>query len=308
MSKNSKGFLEMPFSWLFAIITGIFILFFAFYFGSSLLKTGNQETSAKSAKQIQGFLNSIENGLESSQTSSISMPSDTRIKNICENTGVLGKERISVEQKTFGKWSESDVKISANNKYLFSNRQIEAKNLNIFSKPLKFSFSVGSLIYIIPKDKEYCFINAPSNLKGEINELGLSNLKIGDCNGTKVCFNRGNCDIIVDYSSNSIRKGNETFYFALDPDDSLFYAALFSDKGVYECQLKRVIERAKILTKIYLEKQELLKNYCEDYITNDLTNMYNILDSYNDSRNLNDIILTAQELDNSNKFADCRLW
>jgi hypothetical protein len=308
MSKDSKGFLEMPFSWLFAIIAGIFILFFAFYFGSSLLKTGNQETSAKSAKQIQGFLNSVENGLESSETSSISMPGDTRINNICENTGVLGKQKISVEQKTFGKWSESDIKISANNKYIFSNRQIEAKNLNILSKTLKFSFGVGSLIYIIPKEKEYCFINAPSNLKGEINELGLSNLKTGECNGTKVCFNRGNCDITVDYSSNSIRKGNETLYFALDSDNSLFYAALFSDKEVYECQLKRIIERAKILTKIYLEKQEFLKNYCEDYISNDLTNMYNTLDSYQDSKNLNDIILTAQELDNSNKFADCRLW
>jgi len=309
MKKNSKGFLEMPFSWLFAIIVGIVILFFAFYFGKSILNTGNQETSAKSAKQIQGFLNTVENGLESSQTSSISMPSNVRLNNICENNlNRLGKQKISVEQKTFGKWSESDIRISMNNKYLFSDNQIEAKELNIFSKSLKFSFDVASLIYIIPKDKEYCFIDAPSDLKKEIKELNLSNLKIGKCNGTEVCFNNGKCEINVDYSSNSIKEGNETVYFTLDKDNSLFYAALFSERSIYECQMKRIIERAKMLTKLYLDKQNMLNNYCEDYISENLNQLYIALEGYVDSKSLNNIMLTANQLDESNKFAECRLW
>jgi hypothetical protein len=303
--KNSKGFLDMPFTWIFAIIVGVVILFFAFYFSRNLVQTSTSERNAKNSQEIQTFLNSIENKLENSQISYFSLPNNVILRNICEDFG-LGKQKLSSQEKTF---KGDEIKTILNNKYIFSQETIESKDFVVFSKSLKLGFDLANLIYFIPKNKEYCFIDAPYDLKKEINELNISNLKTGSCNGTKVCFNRNeNCDIFVDYPNNKLITINGSFSFGLDEDNALFYATLFSDKNIYECQLKRLIERAKILTNVYIEKQGLLNEYCENSITDKLNEFYTHLNDYKDSQDISMIVEYSKELNEVNKNSECRLW
>ena len=96
---NRKAFLDISFSWIFAIIVGIFILFLAIYGLTKFTGTQNSVDTASGAKEMGILLGPLEIGFESGQTSSITMPVETKIYTRCEREGNFGKQTISLRSE-----------------------------------------------------------------------------------------------------------------------------------------------------------------------------------------------------------------
>ena len=319
---NKKAYLEISFSWMFAIIVGVIILFLAIYFLTSFIKTGQKEQELKASKEIGILLNPLEIGFEQGKQTKLTTSVNTRINPSCDLSGNFGRQRISVKEETYGKWSESDDRVVFQNKYVFSEENVEGKQFYLFSKSFESPFKVSSIIYLFPTKESYCFIDAPSNIEDEIKNLNFENIFLedslnpGDCSGdeTQVCFNSyEECNINVDYSEGQgkITKGEQNLYFY---DDSLMYAAIFSNQETYECQLRRLLMRTKILTQIYNSKLTLSSlSDCQNYLSTDLTLFENKINAYliddeRTSSSLEDIFKDAKILNRNNRYSNCRLW
>ena len=70
-------------------------------------------------------------------------------------------------QKDFNKWGDVSVDVGFENKYIFSDREVEGKKFYVFSKPFEFPFKVTDLIYMTSSLKKYCFVNAPEDIEEE---------------------------------------------------------------------------------------------------------------------------------------------
>ena len=306
---SKKAFLQISFAWLFAVIVGGFILFLAIYASTKIIKTEQTALDAETAKEIGVLLNPLETGFETGKKNSITLPAETRIYNRCNNDGIFGRQIIKISQKSFDRWTETNVNVGFSNKYIFSEDFVEGKKFFLFSKPFEFPFKVTDLIYLISSDKKYCFINPPEEVDDEISDLNQENLFIGNCpeNSIKVCFDSENCDISVNYGGRYVDKNNETMYFH---SDSLMYAAIFSDKEVYECQLKRVMQRAEQLTLLYKDKAEFIsREECNSNLNSDLLELGNLENGLSSSENLNNYMINlADNMQKKNNLAECKLW
>ncbi|MEK6829198.1 MAG: hypothetical protein AABY15_03650 [Nanoarchaeota archaeon] len=307
-NKNKKA-IEFSFTWLFAVIIGTAILVLAIYAATKILSTGGAETSAAAAKEIGVLLNPLETGFEAGVSTSLSLPTDTRIYNGCDNFSGFGKQQIQVAQKSFGRFSEPSVNVSFPNKYIFSNETEEGKKFLIFSKPFEFPFKVANLIYLTSSNEKYCFIDAPENIKSELSQLKQENLLVANCSTSPefimVCFDTGtSCDIEVRYNSGYLKKNGDRLRFATD---ALMYAAIFSGGGIYECQASRLMQRAEELSSIYIKKANLLQQ--KDCNSNlDLLSLLNSFRSYEDSSDLRLLSDKAEEIEVGNRVSSCRLW
>lgn len=307
MRKNKKGYLQISFAWLFAIIVGAFILFLAIFFAAKLLGTEQTLQNAKTSKEIGILLNPLETSFETGKTLSLSFPIETRIYNKCNLQGNFGKQLIQVSQKNFNKWSETDIDVGFSNKYIFSGQYSEGKNFYLFSKPFVFPFKVSDLIYIIPSSEEYCFKNAPEEIQSEIRLLGKENLLIGNCsqNSINVCFDSGSeCDIKIDYNLGYVLKGGKRIYFQ---EDALMYAAIFSDSDIYECQIKRLMQRINELALLYNEKEAFISERGCDAELNLLT-LSSVSKKLDNSAGLAAVAVVADDIKDKNEVANCRLW
>lgn len=308
-----KGALEISFGWLFAIIAGIIILFLAIYLSSKLMSTEKETVSAETGKEIGILLNPLETSFESAQTTSITIPAETRIHNKCELTGTFGKQLIQLDQKSFNKWTKTEVYVSFNNKYIFSNEEIEGKKFYIFSKPFYFPFKVADLVYMTSSEDRYCFINAPNKINEEISDLNQKNLLTENCseNDIEVCFSENDCDINVDYEAGYVEKEGKREYFTGVEDDSgaLMYAAIFSDKEEYECQLKRLMLRLKEISLLYMNKELFTKKEgCGDNLGGDLNELSEIANSLKNSEELEIIKIKVDIINKKNNARICMLW
>ena len=299
-----KSGLQISFTWLFAVVAGGFILFLAIFMTSKLIGTEQTAQDAKTGKEIGVLLNPLETGFESAKSTSMDLPVETRITTNCKSGGNFGKQVINLSQKSFGKWTETNTKVEFMNKYVFSENP-EGKTFYIFAKPFEFPFKVADLIYMTSSKKQYCFIGAPEDIKDEIEYLNQQNLVIGNCatDSIKICFS-GSCDIEVNYNLGYVDKDGDRSYFK---GDALMYAAIFSEKSVYECQLKRLMQRVESLALLYRDKASFVSNRgC--YSELDLTGLENAARSLSSSANLNTINSIVEDIDYKNKFAECRLW
>jgi len=170
---------------------------------------------------------------------------------------------------------------------------------NIRAKPFEFPFKVSDLIYLTSKERGYCFFQPPREIKEELSDLNQENILVEDdaCpeNSIKVCFTSsdGSCDINVDRFQKSVEKRGEVMYYETD---SLMYAAVFSDKNIYECQVKRLMKRTSELAKLYDEKQQLLmKQGCVPSVNLQL--LENAAKSVSGSRDLVSIRSIVNEVD-----------
>ena len=145
---NKKGFLQISFGWLFAIIIGAIILFFAIYASVKLIGTEEQTAAAETGKEVAVLLNPLETGFGEEKTTPLSIPIESRINNRCDLFGDFGEQGISISQKSRGEWTETGVEQVFYNKYIFSNESVEGKNFYLFSKPLEFPFKVSDLIFL----------------------------------------------------------------------------------------------------------------------------------------------------------------
>jgi len=319
---NKKAYLQISFSWMFAIIVGAIILFLAIYFLTNFIKSGQTEQTTKTSKEIGILLNPLEVGFEQGKKSVLTTSTETRIYPRCNLYGEFGRQGIAVKEKLYDKWSGFGQEVSFRNKYIFSEEYVEGKEFYLFSKPFEFPFKVASLIYLIPAKEEYCFISAPEEVNDEINNLDFENIFIksfnqDSCSGDEinVCFSSGiSCDIYVDCSEEdcsegSVTKGESQLYFYTN---SLMYGAIFSNENIYECQLKRLLKRTNTLSTLYEEKLSLTSlSTCQNYISDDLSLFKSSINSYvnNEETSSEDMTLIfsiSKDLYGS-KFSPCRL-
>jgi len=304
---KNKGYLQISFGWLFAIIVGAFILFIAIYATTKFISTEETTLAAKAGKEIGVLLNPLETSFETVKATFFTMPVETRIYNKCNNYGDFGKQIIQVSQKSFGKWTETDIDIGFANKYIFSDKDIEGKKFYIFSKPFEFPFKVADLIYIIPSTERYCFVSPPEYIEDEIDELDQENLLLEeDCseNDVKVCFNSGGCDINVWENAGYIEKDGEKVYFE---SDALMYAGIFADQDVYECQIKRLMKRTNNLALLYRNKAIFIsRTGCHSNLN--LLALSNSVESLSNSASLGSIAPIVEDIKEQNDLANCKLW
>lgn len=308
--ENERGFLQISFGWLFAIIIGAFILVLAIYASTKIIKTEQLSLDAKTAKEIGVLLNPLETGFETGKTTFIQLPSETRIYNRCNNDGTFGKQIIKISQKSFDEWSDTDVNVVFLNKYIFSENYVEGKKFFIFSKPFNFPFKVADLIYITPSEKKYCFSNAPKDIENEISNLNQENIFLDNCpeRSIKVCFASGSsCDIVVNQGGRYVDKNNKRMFFY---SNSLMYAAIFSEKEIYECQLKRVMQRGEQLALLYRDKAQFIsREGCNTNLDQELLELSNLENQLDGSQNLNNYMISlADRLETKNNLEECKLW
>ena len=213
----------MSFSWLFAIIVGMIILVLVIYGVNKGFQGGQVEQSALIGKEISVLLNPLETSFEAGKTSSLSLSSDTRLYNKCDNFGGFGTQYLEVSQKSFGEWVKTDFDITFSNKYIFSDNYVEGKKFYFFSKPFEFPFKVADVIYMTSASDFYCFEEFPEDMgdvEEELTTLNQENIQVGECgeeNFITICFEYGsNCDINVNYNSKSVEKQGEEVYFETD--------------------------------------------------------------------------------------------
>ena len=308
---NKKGDLNLSFGWLFAIIVGAVILILAIYGATKVIKTGQSEEQAVGAKELGILLNPLETGFESAISTPLQLRVETRIFNTCSDYGNFGKQGIQTSEFSFNKWSIPGVESSFENKYIFSKSPAEGKKFYIFSKPFEFPFKISDLIYLTSENEKYCFDNAPENIEEEISTLNQANLAANCLNAEdkiiKVCFKSGtNCDINVNYKAKYVQKKQEKIYFE---EDSLMYAAIFSDKEIYECQVKRLMKRTKSLAEIYKEKELIVsQKNCESDLAGDLDLLISNLDNAEDYKIISAVSNLVEEIKNKNKNSRCELW
>jgi len=310
MKKNKRGF-QMSFAWLFAILAGAFILFLAIYGVTKVMNIGGGITGAKTGKEIGILLNPLETDFESEKIVLLEMPIETRIYNQQSISGNFGAQKIRISQKNFGKWSETEISPSFENKYIFSEDVVEGKDFILFSKPFKFPFKVADLIYLIPAEKEYCFRNAPEEIEEEISDLGQNNLVIENCSSESVgvCFDWKvsvslGCDIKVDTGRGEVEKGNQKMFYETD---ALMYAAIFSDKSVYETQIERLMMRESGLLSLYDDKASiLLAQGCSNEVN--LLLFRELIKNVKNSEDLAKIAGIAEDIEKENNDAECKLW
>lgn len=306
---NKRGDLNISFGWLFAIIVGAVILFLAIYGATKVIKTGQQEGQAVSAKELGILLNPLETGFESAISTPLSLRVETRILNRCDTSGNFGKQGIQTSEFNFNRWSLPGVESNFENKYIFSNKIVEGKKFYIFSKPFEFPFKVSDLIYLTSENEKYCFDDSPEDIEEEILQLNQANLA-PDCTNkpdyTKVCFKSAtNCDINVNYNVKYVQKGQEKIYFE---EDALMYAAIFSSQEIYSCQVERLMKRTKQLAEIYSEKELIVsQKNCNSDLSGDLNLLISSLENAKDYKIINNIADLVEDIKNKNEYSEC-LW
>jgi len=307
-----KAFLQISFSWLFAIIVGAFILFLAIYVSVKMISSNQYQLDAETAKNIEVLLNPLETGYESGVSTSMNLPRQTRIYNQCENYTKFGSQTISVSQKSLNKWSESSEGSLIANKYIFSTNPVEGKKFWFFLKPFEMPFKVGDLIYLTSASDFYCFVNAPEEIEDEISSFKKQNpslnFAVEECpdDSINVCFESASCEIVVDYDKKFVKKNGKKIYFE---GDALMYAGIFSDKENYECQVQRLMQRTAQLAELYKEKEEIISNQgCGSRLSSDLSELIDLAEGLDSSLDLERIAEFADNLQIKNEYVQCRLW
>lgn len=305
-----RGFLQISFAWLFSIIIGVVILSLTFYAAFKIIGTEQGVIGAKTGKEIGIILNPLETGIESARSSSFSLPVESRISLDCDEIGIFGNQKIEISQKSFGKWSKTDLEVLLKNRFLFGD-QLEGKKFYIFSKQLEYPFKIADLSYILPEEKEYCFIGAPKNIVEEITGIGQKNLVVENCseNALKICFsNEVGCYAKVSYSTKTIEKPSGKMYF---DDDSMMYAGIFSEKDYYECQIKRILKKVSALSDLYLRKIDVISiQGCDSNLVSELNGLKDKVAKLNSSANLGySMATTITRIKETNKYnTNCKLW
>ena len=318
MLKNSQKFhldkrgFEMNFAWIFGILVGVVILVIALYAANNMVETEDSFSETRTAKQLGILLNPLETGLEEASYALVGLPSETQIINECEEFGTFGKQIISVnDKKTLGDFKKAGKRISFFNKYLFSKKIEEGKNLHLIIKPLELPYKVADMVFATTEN--YCFVNPPSKIEEEIDGLNpahiFQNESLEDCpeNSRSVCFGGyGECDIEVNPSGNFVTKDDKTVYYV----DSLVYGAIFADAEIYECQIKRLMMRNAELAYLYSEKSNFLNGKgCSSNLGAELLSFASTLKIEDEgSSKLIGIANTAKNLRHRNEQLECEIF
>ena len=314
---NKRGFLQISFAWIFAILVGGFIIFLAISATGKIKDSRASGSDIEASKELGILLSPLEAGFEEIKTSSFEMPKESKLIFRCNTYDDFGTQGIIVRGENFDEFSGNNMEIEFPNKYIFSEKVLEERNFNLFSKKFSFPFKTATLIYITPSSKDYCFIDAPSEIEEEIENMKGSespqyifqeNCSTKDM--VQVCFRDEGCDINVNYNLGELEKEGEIFFFQ---GDALMYAAIFSEKGIYDCQVQRLMKKVGILSDIYIEKSIVNpRSGClEDVqtINGKLRLLEEFTEGFESPEDLSKIQFLIQEIEqNNDRLRSCKLW
>ncbi len=313
--KNKKAF-EMSFAWIFSIIAGTVILFIAIYATSQFIETRKYQMDIQTATEVAILLDPLETSLESGISEVISFSSETRVYNEkCYTYGNFGEQSIGISGKYgVGKeWSKPAYGKPQYNKYIFSGSVEEGKEFSVFTKPFEMPFKVADLIFL--PGQQYCFVQAPNDLKDELEGLSLKNVYFADkksnCSqeSKTVCFSTSGCKINVygndyEFSSGFVSKEGKSLYYT----GPLVYAAIFSSPEVYECNVKRLMLRLVNLYLIYKDEIKILESKgCSSLLDSHLSEMISLA-NLNSSQSLLLVQEKADEVEQINNAAVCKVF
>ena len=312
----SKRAIAMSFNWIFAIIAGVFILFFAIYFASQFINTGEQKINTETAAKLISYLSPLESGFASGlKPEEINFKKETRTFYTCsEDKNIFGEQTLAFSEKFGNDFGKKGLEIPIKNKYVFAEDVVEGKKISIFSKPFSMGFLVGDIIAISSKD--YCFFKAPNDFKESLQGMGnirFEENNLNNCTGTKVCFSNDlKCDIIVNGDCNSDCKSNFDYGtivnkekgFSVGYMDNLVYGGIFSSSQIYECNVKRLMKRFNQLGLVYLDKNKILKEkVCDSDVENVLTTMMDSAKELKSSKEITSFYSEIKSMDLINKVS-----
>lgn len=315
---NKKG-IEFGFSWIFAIIAGAVILFSAIYITTRLIGSERQTSNTFVASELTNLLNPIETNLEDSKYVTIDFIDETRVFNDCSTQGAFGKQQISTASKLGigDEWGRQSVRVTSFNKYVFSRsvEETEGRKLHAIVKPFNLPFKIGDVTMLY--GKRYCFVNPPSELEDELldlsgqqNDIGINiSDSLGECvlDTTSVCFDQLGCDISVNTQAGIVSSAGQDLYYH---DQTLQLAAILSDPFIYECQLKRLMDRAGELSAVYARKASYIESSgCPNSLGADLQ-AFGIATAITTSRELvQRVVPLAEQLEERNgNLAACTVF
>ena len=258
---------QFNFAWMFAIVVGGAILFLAIFGAMRAGDTARFQSQTEIAKSISIITDPLQAGFAEGSFGKILFRQETRINNICFSGG-FGKNDISVSTKSdIGEpWVMAGGATSIHNKYIFSEEQNAGLDFYVFSKPFNFPYEVSDLIFMTSDN--YCFMNAPEEIADELTGMNIENIEVDNCtfaDAVNVCFGSGSdCDVMV-YGSCSSKCGtiyDEGVVSKSDGDmryvGNLMYAAIFSDKLIYDCNVERLMYRNGKIAEEFVAKANLM--------------------------------------------------
>ena len=317
LSRFTRKKAQFNFVWLFAIIAGGAILVLSIY---GAVKTGDTmrfQSDTEVAKSISIITDPLQAGFSEGSFGRISFRQETKINNICFSGG-FGKNDISVATRSDvgEKWNLPGGATSIHNKYIFSSERSSGKDYYVFSKPFSFPYKIADMIFLTPDN--YCFLNAPEEVANEIIGLNIPNIEVENCtltNSINVCFGNGNdCDVIVYgacrnncdsvYDEGTVVKGSDDMKYVRN----LMYAAIFSDKLIYDCNVKRLMYRTGKIAEEFAEKADLLDaRNCNTNMKPDLV-AWNSLTINASSDDLISLRTMANNIEDKNNRELCGVW
>ncbi len=261
---------DFDFSVMFALIVGAAILALAIYGAIKLGELGQYRQTTETAVEITILTDPLQAGPAEASYSKISSPTEFLIENGCNAVG-FGRNEIRVLNPSKNSFVGGE-KISVYDKYIFSASE-RGKEFYVLSMPFEFPYKVADLLFLT--SKKYCFIEPPrdTDIEQRLLGLGMKNVQVGkreNCSSdaVKVCFGvTGGCgtkDIIVSgtclqncenaYEEGHVDKNGTRVYYV----GNLMYAAIFSDKNIYDCNVKRLLYRDGRIAQVYSGKTELM--------------------------------------------------
>jgi hypothetical protein len=263
---------QSEYAWIFSLVVGAMILFLAIYAASKLFTTSKYLAESEILRSFDNILNPF-SSLGSIATLALSkeikMPYELEMNFSCDSSKEIQTLAIRIiEKRDIGEWTKP---YTIKNKYVFSEKNLRGKTIWTFSKAFILPWRVDDMIYIISND--YCFIDAniPRNVMNELEMINSSSIRVlpeDSCeNAITVCFT-GDCNISIDYNSKSLTKpGQSQTYFL---DDASMYAAIFSHKDIYDCNMKRLLSRASIQSTILMNEANVLVGCVSGNLANSL--------------------------------------
>ena len=331
---------QFNFGWMFAIIVGGAILALAVYGVMQIGDTQRLVSDSEVAKKISIITEPLQAGFSEGSFGKITFRAETRINNLCfagsgwgESGGgtAFGSNDISVstQSRVGEEWLPAGASTAVGNKYIFSSGQIGGKEFYVFSKPFDFPYKVADLIFMTTGD--YCFINAPDEIADEVLGLNIPNINIGNCSGSisedsvgddgimNVCFGSGvGCDITVrgscsgDCGDYGVYEHGKVEKFGGESQvsyvGSLMYGAIFSDKGIYDCNVERLMYRTARIADGYAKKAEFMNGRgCSTNMGGEMI-MWGGLVMNASVDELAGLLGTAKRIDDKNNLEACGVW
>ncbi len=299
---------QFQFAWIFAVIVGALILFLAFYFVGTTLLRQRYEQETIQAQSLDILLNPFAylGAIGRTNYNLLSLPEESEVMIDCnkEIFGDLGYNEITLVSK-----KETGISKAVYDKYIFAPQPMKGKNFDALSKPLKMPWRIADVIILWPSNQKYCFVNAPTRIKEELESINIKSLVFKDLpdecskDSIKVCFQASGCDINV--YSNKVSKNKRDSYYS---DDALMYAAIFSDPVLYDCNVKRLASRIAIESEIY-EKKALSLNQRGCSVSYNLEPLKtNAEDVFENTNSIISLQQAAQILESINRGARCTLF